>query len=474
MSQDKKENYFCINFIQLKNDSINQLPEKFIERMQHILGAAGEQMIKAIGQPAVTAVRLNPTKDYGNRLPKAEEVCWHPNAFFLFERPTFVTDPVFHAGGYYVQEASSMFIDYIVKFLAKNKPLTTFADLCAAPGGKSTILADNLPANGILLCNEIIHTRNNILRENLAKWGITQAIVTQQNIAEIAELGALFDLVLVDAPCSGEGLFRRSIAAAGEWSEENVYKCALRQKDILADAVRLLKPNGYLIYSTCTFEPEENIAQIVQLQTNTALKSIAIPILNNDMAANITIIEKENAIGYSFYPHKTKGEGFFCSVLQLDETEPYFIKPKKNTAVKATTAELALISRFVDLQQLTVYKFGQNFYALNDALSAFYPFVQSLHIKSIGVKLGEIKGKDFIPSQELSLSPILHPAIQTVAVDEQAALKFLKTESIQITGEPGWAVVCYQNYKLGWVKILNDRCNNYFPKEWKIRKEISQ
>lgn len=172
MSQDKKENYFCINFIQLKNDSINQLPEKFIERMQHILGAAGEQMIKAIGQPAVTAVRLNPTKDYGNRLPKAEEVCWHPNAFFLFERPTFVTDPVFHAGGYYVQEASSMFIDYIVKFLAKNKPLTTFADLCAAPGGKSTILADNLPANGILLCNEIIHTRNNILRENLAKWGI--------------------------------------------------------------------------------------------------------------------------------------------------------------------------------------------------------------------------------------------------------------------------------------------------------------
>ncbi len=455
---------------------MNHLPQAFIEKMQAILGDEADLFFSAIVQNPKTAIRFNPKKKIeANHLPLAEKVAWHNNAFFLNERPSFVFDPLFHAGAYYVQEASSMFIDFVLKQIKNENSSYAMADLCAAPGGKTTVLADNMQENDVLFCNEIISTRNHILRENIAKWGISNAIVAQNNIDEIAKIGTVFDIVLIDAPCSGEGLFRRSHDATKEWSPSNVAKCALRQEEILTHTADLIKQNGYLIYSTCTFEPEENIAQIIALQKIYNCQSIAIDLPADNFDNQITIIQKENAIGYSFYPHKTAGEGFFCSVLQFTNQQDSPQKSKEKQANKnefVSKNEIELLRKFATIENHTIEKFGANYYALSDSVVSLFKKVNALNIKSVGVKLGEIKGKDVIPSQELSLSFLLNTTIPTIDLPLETALQFLKTEAINLEGEIGWNTVNYHGLKLGWVKVLQNRCNNYFPKEWKIRKEI--
>jgi NOL1/NOP2/fmu family ribosome biogenesis protein len=230
-----------------------------------------------------------------------------------------------------------------------------------------------------------------------------------------------------------------------------------------------------LIYSTCTFEPEENIAQIIALQKKYNCQSIAIDLPTNNFDNQITIIQKENAIGYSFYPHKTAGEGFFCSVLQFTNQLDSPPKSKEKQANKneiVSKNEIELLRKFAAIENNTIEKFGANYYALSDSVVSLFKKVNALNIKSVGVKLGEIKGKDVIPSQELSLSFLLNNNIPTIDLPLETALQFLKTEAINLEGEIGWNTVSYHGFKLGWVKVLQNRCNNYFPKEWKIRKEI--
>ena len=290
------------------------LPINFIDKIKQVLPNEWEALIAAIDSQPIVSIRKNKAKKSVVDFPDTSSIAWSDEGLYLAERPYFTHDPLLHAGGYYVQEASSMFLAQMVgPFLAqKENPIVL--DFCAAPGGKSSHLLSVLNGKGLLVSNEIIANRNAILRENLTKWGMPNYVVTQGDATQFSKAGALFDLIVIDAPCSGEGMFRKDKRAIEEWSLDNVARCVERQTSILEKLMQCLKPGGMLVYSTCTFEPDENINQIVQLSRNLNFKSISVDF---DIAKNgITKIEKEGVVGYQFYPHKSKGEGFFIAAIQ--------------------------------------------------------------------------------------------------------------------------------------------------------------
>ena len=237
-----------------------QLPAAFESQMISLLGEQAFEKFKlAVNQPAQTSIRLNEAKGYFPTWPKSP-IDWSQQGFRLEERPSFTLDPAFHAGAYYVQEASSMFIDHLLRSI--EVPKGVYLDLAAAPGGKTTLLSSYLGEEGLLLANEVIQARTQVLKENSIKWGLGNIVVTNNGPEHFAPLEGFFDLVLVDAPCSGEGMFRKDPDARDEWSPDHVQLCALRQKRIMDQAGGLVKAGGYLIYSTCTFNEVENEGMI--------------------------------------------------------------------------------------------------------------------------------------------------------------------------------------------------------------------
>ena len=251
-----------------------QLPPAFEQRMNTILKNEMEDFRHVLSTSAPTSIRWNPLKN--NNFSKKElPVPWCAEGYYLSSRPSFTFDPLFHAGTYYVQEASSMFLEVLVKHILPDRPVRVL-DLCAAPGGKTTHLASLLSSGSLLVANEVIKARSNILQENLMKWGTSNVVVTNNDPADFHSLKGFFDIVLVDAPCSGEGMFRKDNAAISQWSESHVNLCAARQKRILAHAIELLAPDGCLIYSTCTFAPEENQHNVNWMVENGDFTSISI------------------------------------------------------------------------------------------------------------------------------------------------------------------------------------------------------
>lgn len=257
-----------------------KLPKAFEQQMASILEADEYSLFKAaLLSPSNTSIRINPRKS-SPLSADTTPVPWNSQGFFLPQRPKFTFDPLFHAGAYYVQEASSMFIGHILNHLQAPKE-GLYLDLCAAPGGKSSLLADYIGEEGMLVANEVIKTRASILKENMIKWGLGNTVVTNNDPSHFEPLEGLFDVVLVDAPCSGEGMFRKDVQAREEWSPENVKLCAARQQRILDQTGALPGPEGYLIYSTCTFNQQENEDMIRFLTEEFAYEPVRIP-LNPD------------------------------------------------------------------------------------------------------------------------------------------------------------------------------------------------
>lgn len=255
---------------------MQQLPEKFVEKVRSLIPQEAELFFDAIANEPATTIRLNPLKKT-EAFTYAESVPWISHARYLDKRPSFVADPLFHAGAYYVQEASSMFITKIIEHItSKNSSKCYVLDLCAAPGGKSTLLLDHLDDSCLLVANEIIKSRVNILEENCIKWGRSNLMVTNNDPKDFTSLTNFFDIIVVDAPCSGEGMFRKDKNAISEWSEENVQLCSHRQQRILADVLPALKPGGFLIYSTCTFNTSENEDNVLWMEKEFGLKSVEI------------------------------------------------------------------------------------------------------------------------------------------------------------------------------------------------------
>ena len=434
-----------------------QLPEAFISQTKTLLGEEWNAFEQALHQEPPASIRLNPQKTDSNFLPQAvfeveSPVTWASNAYYLRSRPVFTLDPLFHAGCYYVQEASSMFLEHFIKNYVQ-KPAIAL-DLCAAPGGKSTHLSAALPESSLLVANEVIRPRANILSENLTKWGNPQTIVTNNYPADIGKLKAFFDLIVCDLPCSGEGMFRKDPGAIAEWSVRNVKLCAERQRQIISDIFPALKPGGILIYSTCTCNREENEDNIDWVCREFEAE----------------LLEKPRR----FMPHKIRGEGFFIAALGKGGEAEY-------SPVASGVAHSPKITGNHPFFQWLSAPDNYAFFSENNMFFAFpadrykeYLFLKkSLRIVSAGITLGEAKGKDLIPNHALAMSTALSgKSFPRWNLDRENALKYLRKETLQnVPAEIpfGFVTVAYQNQPLGFVKNIGTRANNLYPQEWRIR-----
>lgn len=455
-----------------------QIPHAFSQQMKDYFGPETYAVFeKALDADTKTSIRLNPFKpcEAFNNLPS---VAWNPEGRVLEKRPIFTLDPLFHAGAYYVQESSSMFLGHILESVSAPKD-GIYLDLSAAPGGKATLLGSYLGDEGFLVANEVIKARANILKENIIKWGLGNTIVTQNDPEHFGELQGFFDLVLVDAPCSGEGMFRKDPEARDEWSLDHVQLCALRQERIMDQAAALVKAGGYLIYSTCTFNERENEEIVKYVVSEFAYEPVRIPLQPewNIVESNIETDEGQ-FFGYRFFPHLVPGEGLFVTVLKRSEDaevlEPRRVKDFKHPFLKSVSnAEAAMIQSQVDLPENSVfYKLQESVFWLNANFRQHFEFLSRyLNIKYVGVELGQLSKSQLIPSHEWAMSIFPKTSFPTFDLDIKQALQFLRREEFSLNGDlpEGWILITFANLPLGWIKNLGNRINNYYPKEWRIR-----
>lgn len=475
------------------------LPAPFIEYTRALLGDEEyEKLATALEQEAPVSLRLNQwTVDSGQLI----QVPWCNEGFYLDQRLTFTFDPLFHAGTYYVQEASSMFVGQVLKQYVSAGP-AVMLDLCAAPGGKSTHARSLLPEGSLLVANEVIRNRSQILAENLTKWGHPDVVVTNNDPADFSPLGAFFDVILTDVPCSGEGMFRKDPVAIDEWSPENVEICWQRQRRIIADIWPSLKPGGILIYSTCTYntkEDEENVQWICR-----EFGAEVLPVEVSE-AWNITgnLLADANFPVYRFLPHKTRGEGFFLAVLRkpaAEDSESCFrekslmnryseagiSESNKSSRKKAAAARGKASPLPVGKEQIALAKSwltapeayeisvdGTTIRAFpKDHTDELTLLRQSLRIVQAGVTLGEVKGKDLIPAHGLAMSHILQKRVfHTEEITYEQAIAYLRKEAISLseTAPRGYVLLTYKSIPLGFVKNIGNRANNLYPQEWRIR-----
>lgn len=449
-----------------------ELPIDFIHQMGNILdeNELAAFISSVISTSSVTGIRFNPLKASGLN-ESGTPIPWAQRGFILDNRPNFTLDPSFHAGAYYVQDPSSMFVEWVVnKLLATTlKPL--ILDLAAAPGGKSTILAEIAnEKNGCLLANEVIKSRVPILKQNLAKWGYANVFVSSFEVTVFSTLPPIFDLILLDAPCSGEGLFRKDVKARDEWSLEHVNHCSSRQKRILSPIPALLKEGGFLIYSTCTYNTQENDDQITWL-----CQTFSLEIVPLEVPPQWGIISTEKG-GFQCFPHRVKGEGFYLAVLQKmnsKEKNTFTEQVKRNVKVPRKRINFPdTLSAFLkkDNQLVGVQDNSGNYYGVPEDLfeefnliSQYLPFIDPILL------LGASKGHNFIPEQELALSAYINEEVPQWELERNEALLYLKKEvSLSAPPNVGWGKMSYNGLSLGWYKAMGHRYNNYFPKHWRI------
>jgi 16S rRNA C967 or C1407 C5-methylase (RsmB/RsmF family) len=297
----------------------HRLPNSFLQSLENIEGfdlnafAAVHEENKAL-----TSIRFNPNKKINVQdsvLQIDAKIPWSTFGYYLKERPSFTKDPLFHAGAYYVQEASSMFLEQALQQTVDLNNSIKVLDLCAAPGGKSTLIQSLISKDSLLVSNEVIKTRVNVLAENITKWGAANVVVTNNDPRDFQRLDSYFDVIVVDAPCSGSGLFRKDPDAIREWSLDNVELCSQRQQRILADVKEALKQDGILIYSTCSYSRAENENIAEWLITENGFEAIQLQV-KPEWNIVETITYETNAFGYRFYPDKVKGEGFFIAAFK--------------------------------------------------------------------------------------------------------------------------------------------------------------
>ncbi|MBC7758252.1 MAG: RNA methyltransferase [Phormidesmis sp. FL-bin-119] len=447
----------------------NILPSAFIRSLIENYNIEGEEFIKSHESGAqLTSVRLNPFKP-ADLFADEKQVPWCSTGRYLDGRPAFTADPLFHAGCYYVQEASSMFLEQVLKHSTDFSEAVKVLDLCAAPGGKSTLISSIINKDSLLLSNEIIKTRVPVLADNLTKWGPANSFVSNNDPRDFKRLGAYFDTIVVDAPCSGSGMFRKDPAAINEWSEGAVLLCSQRQQRILADIYPALKQNGVLIYSTCSYSKQENEDISDWLCETFDLSAVQIP-LEENWGIQETLSDKHKAFGYRFYPHKVKGEGFYIACFRKNEPETE-AQIRRAKEVKANQKSEEIINKWLKTsEEISILNLHDELFAINKKHEADLQYLQSaLYLKKSGIRVGKIMGKDLVPNHELALSLILNDAIPRIELTRDQAISYLKRDELKLDKQPrGWLLICYRGQSLGWAKMLDNRMNNYFPKEMRI------
>ena len=459
------------------------LPEDAAERLLCALqGQAGE--------PAPT-IRINPFKNA--EVFDGAEKLWCEGAFKLTERPDFTLDPSFHAGAYYVQDSSSMFpyliADEIDSALGESGVLL---DLCAAPGGKSTHLLSLFAKEGrIILSNEAVPKRIPALTDNLAKWGVSRLIATNRDPKNLGRLEGLFDVILADVPCSGEGMFMRSSDALNDWSLRTVEECAVRQRSIISDIWPALKEGGLLIYSTCTYNHKENSDNVRYIIEELGAEYVPV---DKVLAAVPGLLKLD--YGYQFALGSVMGEGQFFAVLKKRSGGASNKAFKRKISLKELNAKI--IDNQKDAGQLFFFdKANEAIYMMpSDVAERMISIAEAIeggegvghYVKMIGCKVGTVKAGKVIPDADFALSAELQKShieikfeelkaslqFSAAEVDRAVALRFLARENI--TPHPSWkqgyVLLCYKGLGLGFVNNLGNRCNNLYPQERRIRKRL--
>jgi 16S rRNA (cytosine1407-C5)-methyltransferase len=550
-----------------RNTEIPSLPDAFVQRIRQQFPDEHKEFITALNLAPGTSIRLNPHKWERIRSrpsPPGEPVPWSRNGRYLHERPSFTHDPLFHAGSYYVQEASSMFLEHVLAgpgsvyrtapadsitagttsvpydslrtespgSAVPFRPPVTILDACAAPGGKTTLLAALFP-DALVAANEVIRSRVPSLLENSIKWGTGNIVVTQNDPSHFRRLPGFFDLILADVPCSGEGLFRKDPAARREWSPENARHCAMRQRSILTELWPALRPGGLLVYTTCTFNPDENERNLAWLMEQTGGESVrvdAVSSLTRLPSQVIREIKHGGATGYAFHPHISAGEGFFLGVLhkpdsithhdnnisssdtystyyspdhdayyQIEKGSPESYpspagrhagkrsrhgKTRRKSSGSAASGPHELTQPDPSILTRTDKWFtGDNFewYQLGDRLfrirSGHLPllrqFVAALSVRHAGIEVGRVIRDEVIPSPAAAFDIHLdHSAFPVMDLSREEAIRYLRRENLPVPPDApaGWNLVVHDGLALGWTKNIGRRMNNYYPAEWRIRK----
>ena len=453
---------------------MKRLPEQFLKSLEGIEGFDKETFLKIheSGQQ-VTSIRMNPLKlsSPGSIFPTAEKIPWTQHGFYLKERPSFTFDPLFHAGCYYVQDASSMFLEQALMQLPDlSKPLKVL-DLCAAPGGKSTHIQSLVSNDSVLVSNEIIRSRNNILIDNIVKWGCNNVFVSNNDPSVFQKLEGYFDVMVVDAPCSGSGLFRKDEDAIGEWSLHNVQLCCQRQQRILADALPSLKENGILIYSTCSYSKEEDEDIMDWLVDELGMENLELSI-EEDWSIVETHSSKTNSKGYRFYPDKLKGEGLFLACFKkttgTKESKFRTVKPGK-----PSKKENNIIQSWLQSGDNEIIKDKDSFFALPSSLLGDYSVLNPvLNIQYQGVGIGQIMKDRLVPGHSLAMSKTISAEVPFNELGYDQAIKYLQRQDVNLSSSgKGWQLVGYKGFNLGWINVLPNRINNYYPKELRILKQ---
>lgn len=469
-----------------------RLPEIFLRTMQELLTKEEfTAFYEALsGQPSPTSLRLNTAKLSSKESTvfrsTGHPVPWCPEGIYLPERPQFTTDPLLHAGTYYVQEASSMFLAHILRCYANDTPMQCL-DLCAAPGGKTTTTLSALPAGSRMVCNEIDRKRARILAENIQKWGNPNVIVTSNTPADFGRLRHTFDVILTDVPCSGEGMFRKDPKAIDDWSPAKVRNCAALQHEILAAVWPALKPGGLLVYSTCTFNTEENEKMFQYICEELGAEALSVPTaeewhIHSPLAGTLPT--------YRFMPHVTQGEGLFMAVCRKHDEESYHParpladkKKKKGKHAPIGTFPTLDSKKAAAIAAAWLKEDGNYLFETTEegVLRAIPTRIADLHrllsshafyLLQSGIEVAVIKGKDLIPAQGLALSTEISPSsFAQVETSLDEALSYLRRESLLLPPETpkGYVLLCYRGHPLGFVKNIGNRCNNLYPQEWRIR-----
>lgn len=460
------------------------IPKDFLETSVSIFGRESEEFLASLDSEPSLGIHINAEKmqKTGVVIPdNAERVEWTSNGFYLKSRPRFTFDPFLHAGAYYVEEPSSMFVEKALNYIQKDIRIDRALDLCAAPGGKSIMIRNSMKG-GLLVSNEPLSKRAAVLTENLAKWGNPDIIVTSDFPEAFDGLTGFFDLIATDVPCSGEGMFRKDETARSEWSKANVENCVQRQRDILRTIWPTLRKGGYIIYSTCTFnrrEDEENVlfianelgAEIINLETDADWH-----ICGDTTGRNLPV--------YHFFPHKTRGEGFFLALLKKTSDTP----PAENRKSKKKKPETVSADGFAEWinckENFDFHKSKDGITALRKAFADDYAAIsEKLNVICAGVRVCTEKPAkfsnsarkpkpQFVPAPGLAFSSCLNrKAFPDISLNYSDAIKFLRGESIPPTvyAPRGWVTVSYRNLPLGFANNVGSRLNNSYPPAWRIR-----
>lgn len=424
------------------------------------------RVAEALREPPTVSLRINPRKSTGQfaGLPR---VPWAKEAYLLAGRPVFALDPLFHAGCYYVQDSSSMILEAVLQRLEFERENIAMLDACAAPGGKSLIMLDTLGHRGFLVSNEVDPKRNSILGENLLKWGNAGYAVCRAESSVFANYPEVFDLILTDAPCSGEGMFRKDTFALEQWTEGLVEQCVHTQKHILGNVRHALKPGGYLVYATCTLNAREN-----QMQIETLLGDgfeLALPSLDEFAPYLVPAEHKGKTLGHYLLPGISTGEGLFISVVRKTGHDQNPAHRKNNRQGVLLPFDRNLIRPFTDTVTYDYsWSRGNEVSGVNDP-HGLYRSLGGLPFKSMGLPAYENKGKTCIPLHGLAMDPRLKGG--QYDLDLGQALNFLRKQSTPSpqNAHHGWLAASYKGHPLGWVKAVPGRVNNYYPAHFRLR-----